>query len=342
MTQRPILAITMGDPCGVGAEIAVKALAKPDIYLHARPLIVGDKERIFQSLKFTDVPLKVNVIQTPEEGLYIFGTLDVLHVEVPGVSELGYGKVCALAGKAAVAYIFKAIDLANARNVDAVVTGPINKEAMHLAGHYFPGHTEIFAQRTGTQDYAMMLSADGYFVIHVSTHCSLRQACDRAKKPRVETIIRLAHELIQLNDLPNKTIAVAGLNPHSGENGAFGTEEIEEIIPAIEAARQMYPDIQIYGPVPPDSLFIRAKRNEYKVMVVMYHDQGHIPMKILNFDEGVNITLGLPIIRTSVDHGTAFGKAGKGTASAKSIEAAMTLAVEMALNKFYKGGDRLI
>lgn len=341
MNIRPILALTMGDPCGIGAEIAVKALANKEFYERSRPLIVGDVSRLEYCLKFVPAPLQINLIKSPEEGMYEFGTIDVLHMEVAGVKELGYGKVDAIAGEAAVAYVIKAIELAKARDVDAVVTGPLNKEAIHLAGHHFPGHTEIFAQMTHTSDYAMMLYADGLHTIHVSTHCSLRQACERATRERVETCIKLARDVIALSGLENRKIAVAGLNPHSGENGAFGTEEIREIIPAIEAARVNYPDVTIVGPVPPDSLFIRAKAGEYQVMIVMYHDQGHIPMKIVNFDEGVNVTLGLPIIRTSVDHGTAFGRAGQGRASANSMEAAMRLAITMAKNRFYNsGGDR--
>ncbi|SCZ78184.1 4-hydroxythreonine-4-phosphate dehydrogenase PdxA [Acidaminobacter hydrogenoformans] len=341
MKPRPILALTMGDPCGVGAEIAVKALANKAFYDQARPLVIGDLTRLEYCFKFVELPLKLNVIRSPEEGRFEFGTIDVLHMEVPGVSSLGYGKVDAVAGEAAVTYVLKGIELAKAREVDAVVTGPLNKEAIHLAGHHFPGHTEIFAQMTDTEDYAMMLFADGLHTIHVSTHCSLRQACDRATQKRVGVVIRLAKEVIELSGLENKKIAVAGLNPHSGENGAFGTEEIQEIIPAIEAARIEDPATTIIGPVPPDSLFVRAKAGEYQVMVVMYHDQGHIPMKIINFDEGVNVTLGLPIIRTSVDHGTAFGRAGQGRASANSMEAAMRLAITMAENKFYNSGGDL-
>lgn len=335
MNNRPLLAITMGDPCGVGAEIAVKSLCDREIYENARPLVIGDRYRIEQSLRFISQPLKVNLVNSPEAGVYHYGTIDVMHIDVEGVAELGYGKVNELAGKAAVAYIFKSIDLAMAKEVDAVVTGPINKESIHMAGHFYPGHTEIFAEKTNTKDYSMMLTADGFHVIHVSTHCSLRQACDRAKKDRVKAVINLAYDLVTVNKMKNKTIAVAGLNPHSGENGAFGTEEMDEIIPAIEEAKREIPDLVITGPVPPDSLFIKAKRNDYNVMIVMYHDQGHIPMKIINFDEGVNVTLGLPIIRTSVDHGTAFGKAGKGTASPQSLQAAIEQAVTMALNKYY-------
>lgn len=341
MKIRPILALTMGDPCGVGAEIAVKALASREFYEHAQPFIIGDLSRIEYCLKFVSAPLQLNQIESPDQGKYEFGTIDVLHLEIEGVQGLGYGKVEAIAGEAAVAYVLKAIELAKARDVDAVVTGPLNKEAIHLAGHHFPGHTEIFAQMTETEDYAMMLFADGFHTIHVSTHCSLRQACDRATKDRVGTVIKLAREVIALSGLNNRKIAVAGLNPHSGENGAFGSEEITDIIPAIEEAKTKYSDVTIVGPVPPDSLFIRAKAGEYQVMVVMYHDQGHIPMKIVNFDEGVNVTLGLPIIRTSVDHGTAFGRAGQGRASANSMEAAMRLAITMAKNRFYSsGGDQ--
>lgn len=338
---RPILALTMGDPCGIGAEIAVKALSNREFYEHSKPFIIGDLSRLEYCLKFVSVPLQLNQIESPDQGKYEFGTIDVIHSEVEGVQGLGYGKVDAVAGEAAVAYVLKAIELAKARDVDAVVTGPLNKEAIHLAGHHFPGHTEIFAQMTDTKDYAMMLFADGLHTIHVSTHCSLRQACDRATKDRVGTVIKLAREVIALSGLDNRKIAVAGLNPHSGENGAFGLEEITDIIPAIEEAKAKYSDVTIVGPVPPDSLFIRAKAGEYQVMVVMYHDQGHIPMKIVNFDEGVNVTLGLPIIRTSVDHGTAFGRAGQGRASANSMEAAMRLAITMAKNRFYNsGGDQ--
>ncbi|MBZ4653795.1 MAG: 4-hydroxythreonine-4-phosphate dehydrogenase [Peptococcaceae bacterium] len=335
MKKRPILAITMGDPSGVGAEITVKTLSKPEYYEMARPLVIGDAERIRQSFKFVNQPLEVNIIQDVKDAKFTFGTIDVLHLNINGASEVPYGQVNAIAGKASVSYIFKGIELAKNREVDAVVTGPIHKEAMHLAGFtQYPGHTEIFADKTNTKDYAMMLATDGYYVIHVSTHCSLRQACDKATKERVKTVIDLAHDMIQTYQVPNPVIAVAGLNPHSGEGGAFGTEEIEHIIPAIEEAKAE--GKEVIGPIPPDSLFVRAMKGQFQVMIVMYHDQGHIPVKVINFDDGVNVTLGLPIIRTSVDHGTAFGKAGKGTASPASMEAAFKLAAEMALKKYYR------
>lgn len=334
MNNKPILAITMGDPAGCGAEITVKTLSIREYYKMARPLVVGDSQRIEESFKFVAAPLSLNVIKDVQEAQFTPGIIDVLHVDIPGASQVPYGKVNAVAGKAAISYIFRAIELANKREVDAVVTGPIHKEAMHLAGYtQYAGHTEIFAEKTNTKDYAMMLAADDYYVIHVSTHCSLKEACERARKERVKTVIDLAYEMIKTYQIPNSMIAVAGLNPHCGEGGAFGMEEIEEIIPAVEEAKGEGKEIM--GPVPPDSLFVRAIKGQYQVMVVMYHDQGHIPIKIVNFAEGVNITLGLPIIRTSVDHGTAFGKAGEGRATPASMEAAFRKAADMAYKKYY-------
>lgn len=334
MNTRPIISITMGDPTGIGAEICVKTLSKPKYYDLARPIIIGDKDRIAQSLKFVPERLEVNVIERVQEARFSYGVIDVLHVDVPGAGEIAYGKPLAIGGEAAARYVFKGIDLANKREVDAVCTGPLHKEAMHMAGYtQYAGHTEIFADRTGTKDYAMMLFTDGYYIIHISTHCSLREACDRATKERVKKVIRLAHKMITTYQVSNPLIGVAGLNPHSGEGGAFGREEIDFIIPAIEEAKAE--GIQVIGPVPPDSVFVRAMNDEFRVVVVMYHDQGHIPVKIINFAEGVNVTLGIPIIRTSVDHGTAFDKAGKGTASSSSMEAAFNLAVDMAKSKFY-------
>ncbi|MFZ7102396.1 MAG: 4-hydroxythreonine-4-phosphate dehydrogenase PdxA [Peptococcaceae bacterium] len=335
MKQRPILAITMGDPAGVGAEIAVKALSKKEYYDIARPFIIGDKGRITESLKFSAEELAVHVIKSVDEAKFTYGIIDVLHIDIEGVDKVPYGQVGATAGKAAVSYIFKSIEMANSREIDAVVTGPINKESMHLAGYKnYPGHTEIYAEKTNTKDYAMMLYTDGYYVIHVSTHVSLRDACDRATKKRVKKVIELAHDMINTYSIENPTIAVAGLNPHCGEGGAFGDEEIKEIIPAIEEAQ--HEGIKVIGPVPPDSIFYRAMKGQFKVIVVMYHDQGHIPVKVINFDDGVNVTIGLPIIRTSVDHGTAFGRAGQGRASAASMEEALKLAARMAREKYYK------
>lgn len=336
MKERPILGMTMGDPAGVGAEIIVKTLVDKQYYDMARPIVIGDAERMRDNLKFVEEPLEINSVSGVEQAKFRHGIIDVLHMGIDGVPTLPYREVNAVAGKAAVSYIFRSIDLAMSREIDAVVTGPIHKESMHQAGYkQYPGHTEIFADKTGTQDYAMMLYTDGYYVIHVSTHCSLRQACDRATKTRVKKVIQLAHDMVTTYGVENDLIAVAGLNPHSGEGGAFGDEEINEITPAIvEAAAE---GINVTGPVPPDTIFYRAIQGQFKVIIVMYHDQGHIPVKVINFNEGVNVTLGLPIIRTSVDHGTAFGRAGKGYASPASLIAAYTLAADMAYKKYYAG-----
>lgn len=335
MQNRPVLALTMGDPAGVGAEIIVKTLSKKDYYSMARPLVIGDAGRMEQSLKFVPEKLEINVVKSVVEAKFTYGVIDVLDINIEGASSVPYGQVNAIAGKAAVNYIFKSIEMANNREVDAVVTGPINKESMHLAGfNNYPGHTEIFAEKTGTKDYAMMLYTSGLYVIHVSTHCSLREACDRATKSRVKKVIQLAYDMIKTYNIENPRIAVAGLNPHCGESGAFGDEEIREINPAILEAQ--VEGIDVIGPVPPDSIFYRAMKGQFQVIVVMYHDQGHIPVKVINFDDGVNVTVGLPIIRTSVDHGTAFGRAGKGTASSKSMESAYKLATDMAKKKYYR------
>ncbi len=330
--NRPVIGITMGDPAGIGAEVTVKALSNKDYYRKAAPLVLGDAERIQQSLKFVATPLKVREIGDVSEAKFEYGTIDVLRQQIPGIREVAYGQLSAVAGTAAVAYVLKAIELAQGHKIDAVCTAPLNKEAIHLAGYkQYSGHTEIFADKTNTKDYAMMLVVNGLHVIHVSTHCSLRQACDRATQARVQTVIGLARDVVWDYGLANPLIAVAGLNPHSGENGAFGTEEIEHIIPAIEAAQAE--GVRIVGPVPPDSLFVRALKGEYQVLIVMYHDQGHIPVKVIGFDKGVNTSIGMPVIRTSVDHGTAFEIAGKGIASSVSMEAALDLAIELALKR---------
>lgn len=334
MKERPVLGITMGDPAGVGAEIIVKTLVEKEFYDIAKPVVIGDTERMRDSLKFVERPLEIRPLESVSEAKFTHGIIDMLHVDVKGVATLPYREVNAVAGKASVSYILKSIDMALSREIDAVVTGPIHKESMHLAGYkQYPGHTEIFADKTQTADYAMMLYTSGYYVIHVSTHCSLRQACERATKARVKRVIQLAHDMVKTYGVENDRIAVAGLNPHCGEGGAFGDEEVKEIVPAIvEAASE---GVNVTGPIPPDTIFYRALQGQFKVIIVMYHDQGHIPVKVINFEEGVNVTLGLPIIRTSVDHGTAFGRAGKGYASPASMIAAFRLAADMAYKKYY-------
>lgn len=336
---RPIIAISMGDPAGIGAEIAVKALKLEKIYSVARPVIVGDLDAIQDAVDITGGGVKVNVVSEPEDGAYRFGTIDLIDLNNIGRREVEYGKVDPRAGKAAYEYVEKAIKLALSKKADAVVTGPINKEAINLAGYHYSGHTEIFAALTGTKDYAMMLADGDFRVVHVTTHVSLRKACDLIKRERVLTVIRLTDNALKRLGIARPRIGVAGLNPHAGESGLFGMEEIEEIIPAIsDAAKE---GIVVDGPIPPDTLFAKARSGQYDAAVAMYHDQGHIAMKTASFTldpitgkwlsvSGVNVTLGLPIIRVSVDHGTAFGKAGKGLANPESLVQAIILAARFA------------
>jgi 4-phospho-D-threonate 3-dehydrogenase / 4-phospho-D-erythronate 3-dehydrogenase len=339
-TKKPIIGISMGDPSGIGPEIAVKALARKEIYTICKPLIVGDSSVIKDALRMTGLDLEINSISAVREAKFQLGTLDVYDLKNVNMAELQYGKVSAMSGEAAFEAIKKVIELAQKKEIDATVTGPINKESINLAGHHYSGHTEIYADFTHTQDYTMMLAHENLRVVHVSTHVSLKEACERVRKDRVLKVIKLANEACRKIGIAHPRIGVAGLNPHAGESGLFGREEIEEIIPAIEAAKAL--GINADGPIPPDSLFSKAKGGLYDIVVAMYHDQGHIPLKVVGFNwneekqkwdsiSGVNITLGLPIIRSSVDHGTAFGKAGKGTASELSLVHAIEYAVKMAL-----------
>ena len=255
------------------------------------------------------------------------------------IDKLERGKVSVMAGDAAFQYVKRVIELANAGEVDGTVTNAFNKEAVNLAGHHYSGHTEIYAEMTHTKKYTMMLAHENLRVVHVSTHCSLRDACDRVKKDRVLEVIRIANQACLDLGIEKPRVGVAGLNPHSGENGLFGREEIEEIIPAIEIARSE--GITVDGPVPPDTIFSKARGGWYDIVVAMYHDQGHIPLKVIGFVynqaekkwdavAGVNITLGLPIVRSSVDHGTAFDQAGQGVANELSLMNAIDYGIRLA------------
>ena len=336
---RPAIAITMGDPAGIGAELAVKALAGSEIYDICRPFVIGDSKMIADAISFTGSSIVQHRIAKPDDGVFEPGMIDVVDLNNIDMDEHVYGQVSASAGRAAFDYIRTGIELAMAGEADAVVTGPIHKESLNRGGYQYSGHTEIFADLTGTRDYAMMLVDQGMRVVHVTTHVSLRKACDLIRKDRVLTVIKLAHDAALMLGIAKPRIGVAGLNPHSGEEGLFGTEEIDEIRPAIQAARDE--GINAEGPVPPDTLFAKARGGQYDIVVAMYHDQGHIPLKTVSFDldqktgkwlsvSGVNTTLGLPIIRTSVDHGVAFGKAGKGAANPESLIQAIHMAVQLA------------
>ena len=338
-SQRPLLGITMGDPGGIGPEICVKALAHDDIYRICRPLVIGDAQILRNAAGFCDGPGDIRACHNPGEGRYAHGAIDVLDLANLPLSQLRHKTVTAEQGKASFEYVKTAIELALAGDLDGTVTGPINKEAINAAGFHYAGHTEIYAELTGTRDYAMMLTDKSFRVVHVSTHVSLREACDRVKKARVQTVIDLTHDALQRLGIAEPVIAVAGLNPHCGEGGMFGHEDDREIAPAVKAAADR--GLRVEGPVPADTVFSKMLGGMYDAVVVMYHDQGHIPAKLVGFRyndrtgawesmAGVNVTLGLPIVRTSVDHGTAFGKAGEGRANPQSMIEAIRLAARLA------------
>ena len=351
MSEKPIIAVTMGDPAGNGPEITIKALSHTDIYDRCRPIVVGDTKILEQAKCFVNRPdIRIHRCDSVSDAVFTPGTIDVLHLElIPDVHTFPIGQVSVEGGNAAFQCVRKVIELAMKGEVDATCTNALNKEAMNKAlefyhgeksdGHtHFDGHTEIYATYTGTSQYTMMLAHHDLRVVHVSTHVSLREACDRVKKDRVLEVIQIADKACKDMGIKQPKIAVAGLNPHCGENGLFGTEEIEEINPAIQDARQL--GINAVGPIPPDSVFSEALGGWYDIVVCMYHDQGHIPLKTVGFVydrelqtwkavEGVNVTLGLPIIRTSVDHGTGFALAGKGTSNELSLVNAIDYAIRM-------------
>ena len=354
--KKPILGISMGDPFGNGPEITVRALSDASVYDRCRPLVVGDASSMGYALKVAEkvhgIQLELNIVRTPAEGRYTYGTIDLMDMKlvpadsIPDTSNLEKPEpfrvgACAIGGEASFQYVKKVIELAMAGEIDATVTNALSKEAINMAGHHYSGHTEIYADYTNTQKYTMMLAHDNLRVVHVSTHVSLREACDRVKKARVLECIRIANEGCKALGIQEPKIGVAGLNPHCGENGMFGWEEVQEIQPAIDEAMAEGICIPEKKPTPPDTIFSKALGGWYDICVVMYHDQGHIPLKVKGFvynrEEkhweavaGVNVTLGLPIIRASVDHGTGFGHAGSGHANELSLVNAMDYAIVMA------------
>ncbi len=342
MEERIKVAISMGDPAGVGAEIIVKALGRREVYEQCVPVVVGDYEALADAVRFCNMSLQLNEITSPEDAKGEFGTIDFINLGFLEKDGWEYKKNSAKCGEASFKYVVYGIELAKSGEVAAVITAPINKESLHMAGYNYDGHTEIFADYTGTKDFAMLLASKTLHVIHVSTHCSLREACDRVKKDRVKKVIQLAAQGMKELGYENPRVVVAGLNPHCSENGLFGKEEKEEIIPAIEEARAM--GIDVYGPESPDTVFVKCQSGKYDIVVAMYHDQGHIPLKLSGFRydfeadkyesvSGINCTIGLPIVRASVDHGTAFGKAGEGRANEESMLDAIFAGVKMAKNR---------
>ena len=340
--KKPIIAITMGDPASIGPEIAVKALLDKKVTSICRPLIIGDVAVFMQIIDKLQLKASVNAVGSVAEAKFRDGIIDVFDLNNTDITQLKFGEISAMAGHASFEAVKKAIELAISDEVDATVTGPINKKSINEAGHHFAGHTEIYAHYTHTKKYAMLLVEENLRVIHVSTHVSLRQACDLVKKERILEVIDLLHNALQQLGEKNFKIGVAGLNPHAGDNGLFGTEDDLEIKPAVEEAIHKGYDVE--GPVPLDTLFAKAATGAYGGVVAMYHDQGHIPFKLNGFKwdakrkqmesvKGVNITMGLPIIRTSVDHGTAFEIAGKGIASADAMILAIESAVQLSKNR---------
>jgi len=339
--MKPTLAITLGDPAGIGPEIVAKTLADPETYRVCNPLVIGDKDALQMGIQVAKKDLKIHIIDEPSQAKYNPGTIDLIDLQNIDPLKIQMGKPAAMTGAASAEYVIKAADLALEEKVDAIVTAPLNKEAMHMGGYNYPGHTELLAEKSDTSDYAMMLATGNLRVVHATTHIPFKDIPKHLTAERIHTTIQIAQNACKSLGIENPRIAVAGLNPHSGDGGIFGDEEIKIITPAIEQARAE--GMNVDGPVPPDTVFGKAAGGQYDIVVAMYHDQGHIPVKLLGmkYDEetgkwasvsGVNITLGLRFIRTSVDHGTAYGKAGRreGTANPDSLKEAIQYAVQMA------------
>jgi 4-hydroxythreonine-4-phosphate dehydrogenase len=328
LTNKPIIGITMGDAAGVGPEIIMKALNDEKIYEACAPFVIGDKNMLERAGEIVGNDAQIKQISSPEEAEYQFGVVEVVDLKLLP-KDLPFGQISADAGNAAFRYLERAIELANEGKIDAICTAPLNKEALHKGGHIFPGHTEILAELTNTEDYSMMLSAPNLKVIHVTTHVGIIDAVNQINPARVYKVIKLAHDTLRKAGYEEPRICVCGINPHAGENGLFGNgEEEEKIIPAVAQAQTE--GIKVEGPLPADTLFFRTVRGDFDIVVAMYHDQGHAPVKVLGLEAGVNITVGLPIIRTSVDHGTAFDIAGKGIVDELSLKEAIRQAIELA------------
>ncbi|MDP4002755.1 4-hydroxythreonine-4-phosphate dehydrogenase PdxA [Methylobacterium sp. NEAU K] len=325
---RPIIAVTMGDPAGIGPEIIMKALTHPEVHAICRPLVIGDAGRLRQAGRIVGAEIRVDSLADARAA--VFGTEAVQCVDLKCVPEdLPFGKLSAIAGETAYRCIAAAVEIVQAGQAQGICTAPLSKEALHAAGHKFPGHTEMLAHLTGTPEVSMMLVSPKLRVIHVTTHIGLIDAIARIEPGLVERVIARGHAVLAKAGIANPKIGVCAINPHAGENGLFGHgEEAEKITPAVDACRAKGWDVR--GPLPADTLFFLAGRGDYDMVVAMYHDQGHGPIKVLGLEAGVNITVGLPVIRTSVDHGTAFDIAGTGVADERSLIEALRQAVELA------------
>lgn len=326
--EPPLLAITMGDPAGTGPEIITKALAAPELRALCRPLVVGDAATLARAATFTGVSLRVNALDTPDAATFAADAIDVLDRRNVDLARLQLGRIAPEAGRAAYDYIQAATELTLAGRAGAVVTSAINKAALNQAGYHFDGHTGLLAELCRAPGATMMLVADRLRVSHVSTHVPLRVAIERVRPERILKVLQLTHDAIRRLGVAAPRLAVAGLNPHAGENGLFGDDEAKYIAPAIAEARQR--GLDVHGPFPGDTIFFRTLQGEFDAAVAMYHDQGHVAAKMLGIWRGVNVTLGLPIIRTSVEHGTNFDMAGTGKSDPRSLVEAIKLAATMA------------
>ena len=326
--EKPIIAVTMGDPAGIGPEIVAKSIADKATYDVARCIVIGGKKVMEKAIKIVGADLKVNVVDSPADGDYSYGVLNMIDLDNIDMSRFEYGKINAMCGQAAFDYIKKSIEITMDKQADAVATTPINKESLHAAEVDFIGHTEIFGALTGTDDPLTMFETNGLRVFFLTRHKSLRDMLDDIKKDRIIDYVERCTDALRRLGVKEGTMAVAGLNPHSGEHGLFGWEEVKEIAPAVEELRER--GFNVAGPVPADSVFHQAAQGRFNSVLSLYHDQGHIATKTLDFDRTISITNGMPILRTSVDHGTAFDIAGKGIAGAVSMEEAIRLAAKYA------------
>ncbi len=331
MSDRPIIGITLGDPTGIGPEIVAKSLLRSEVYDECRPLAIGSQSALDRIIQICGLDLTSRRIDRVAESKFEPGSIEVYDVWGTDHTELPFKRPTAEGGEAAVTAVIKAVELAMAGDIDAMATAPLHKLAMKMAGYDFPGHTEIVGQYSNSPSPRMMLVAGNLRVVHVSTHVGLRDAVDLVERERVLEAIEVCHNALLAVGLDSPHIAVAGLNPHAEPGGMFGPQEEHEITPAVEQARAR--GIKVEGPLPPDTVFARTRDGDFDGAVAMYHDQGHIAVKMLGFHHGINVTVNTPVIRTSVDHGTAYGRAGEGRASDESMTASVLLAAEMVKTK---------
>jgi 4-hydroxythreonine-4-phosphate dehydrogenase len=326
--EKPAIAITMGDPCGIGPEVVVKALADPRVYASCRPLVVGNTYAMRQAVELTGLPLRIDEPGDPSLAGHDSQVIDVLDINNLNAEDITVGQISPACGKAAMEWVTRAAKLALTGVVEGLATAPLNKEAAGLAGYQSIGHTELLQEISGSKTVATMLLARNLRVVHLTTHRSLRVACDYVKQERILNFLQLTHDSFVTWGFRRPRIGAAALNPHGSDGGLLGHEEKEEIAPAVAAARER--GIDATGPVPADIIFHQAIQGRYDAVLAMFHDQGHIPVKVYGFEESITANLGLPFVRTSVDHGTAFDIAGKGVASADSMLESIRLAVELA------------